>query len=818
VRRDDMSSEGRDLIESADPAASAQPEVSKLLRAYRGRSGLSQTQLAELARMSPAAVGALEQGSRRAPYRQTIELLANALGLSSDERAGLEAAANRARGKARPISPDAEFNRSTLPLRFTPFIERDETLEIASLLRTNRLITITGFAGVGKTRTALEVAKLQTGEDVFFIDLSASKQSDFIIGELASIFDVPLGAGPELDSVIKQLKSRRCLLIVDNCEHLIDDASAVINAILRSCLGITILATSREQLGLSAELVYRLPPLALPPLTQTSDDGRQYAALELFIARTQAADIHFSFGPEGLKIASDICRQLDGIPLAIELAAAHAPLLGLPALRKRLRGLAAPKIARDRPARHQTMLTALHWSYDLLDDAEKTLLLRTSIFAGGFTLAAAEDVCSDKALPADVISGLIFQLASKSLVDITYHEGDARYRLLELIRVFGVEKLSERNETETFARKHVRWAVEYARSLHLRKIASPKRPQELENLRTAVRYCLASPHEEDAATAGDIIGMGRHLWFRSDRFLELRQLIDEALSRIDESTHQGTVAILLGAVCGILPPYRRTEAQRKAVSLLTATGEFSGAVALSSILAVFLHRSGQFEAANDALREAERLLTIGVTSDRDKALLALQSGWISSEQGDVSRARRHLLEADRFIKSMDDDSLLPTRSSLAAEIEAVADNLAAAVAIYQAFMEVASLSGRWAGEVSASMDTYAICHLLLGNIDAAVAAARLGHPRWREQVSLGQADGFVDAVAFIGVVRDHSISSARLTAAANAQHSDHGTLRTSIARRAFEITQVRLAGQFSKSEISTHYEYGSQMSNDQIFE
>src|ERR1700733_6170281 len=129
-----MSSDRRDFTKTAELATSAQPEVSKLLRAYRQRSGLSQTHLAELASMSPAAVGALEQGSRRAPYRQTIELLANALGLSSDERAGLEAAANRARGKARPISPDAQFNRSTLPLRFTPFIERDETLEIVSLL------------------------------------------------------------------------------------------------------------------------------------------------------------------------------------------------------------------------------------------------------------------------------------------------------------------------------------------------------------------------------------------------------------------------------------------------------------------------------------------------------------------------------------------------------------------------------------------------------------------------------------------------------------------------------------------------------------
>ena len=159
------------MTDSIDGEASGQSEVSKLLRAYRRRSGLSQTELAELAHMSPAAVGALEQGSRRAPYRQTIVLLSNALGLSSEERSGLEAAANRARARSKPAAQIRTTAGNNLPMRFTSFIDRDETHEIASLLVTNRCVTITGSAGVGKTSTALEVAKLQNTEDVVFVDL-----------------------------------------------------------------------------------------------------------------------------------------------------------------------------------------------------------------------------------------------------------------------------------------------------------------------------------------------------------------------------------------------------------------------------------------------------------------------------------------------------------------------------------------------------------------------------------------------------------------------------------------------------------------------
>src|ERR1700733_13218701 len=227
-----MPSDRNESSARTDSATSAQPEVSKLLRAHRRRAGLSQTQLAELAHMSPAAVGALEQGSRRAPYRETIVLLANALGLSSEERSGLEAAANRARAKGRPPPTATASTRSNLPVRFTSFIERDETLEIASLLTANRCVTITGSAGVGKTRTALEVASLQGDQEAVFVDLSALAQSGLIVGELAAMFDVPLGDGQkQLETIIRELRSRHCLIVIDNCEHMIAEASSVVDAI-----------------------------------------------------------------------------------------------------------------------------------------------------------------------------------------------------------------------------------------------------------------------------------------------------------------------------------------------------------------------------------------------------------------------------------------------------------------------------------------------------------------------------------------------------------------------------------------------------------
>jgi predicted ATPase/DNA-binding XRE family transcriptional regulator len=814
-----MPSDRNESSARTDSTTSAQPEVSKLLRAHRRRAGLSQTQLAELAHMSPAAVGALEQGSRRAPYRQTIVLLANALGLSSEDRSGLEAAANRARAKGRPPPTATASTRSNLPVRFTSFIERDETLEIASLLVANRCVTITGSAGVGKTRTALEAASLQGDQEVVFVDLSALAQSGFIVGELAAMFDVPLGHGQkQLETIIRELRSRHCLIVIDNCEHVIAEASSVADAILRGCPSITILATSRERLGLSSELVYRLPPLVSPPPKLRSDDGRQYAALELFIARAQAADARFEFKPDDLQIASDICRELEGIPLAIELAAARAPMLGLRTLQSRLRDLAAPHVARDWPVRHQTMLAALGWSYDLLDDAEKTVLRRGSIFAGGFTLAASEQVCSDQSLPVETIAGLIIQLAAKSLIDITYYEGDARYRLLESVRTFGLTKLDEQNEAESTARKHVAWVAAFARDLHLRKVPVPQRLQDLDNVRAAVRFCFASPLEDDIVTAGDIVGMGRHLWLYSDRYFELKQLIDEALTRIDESSHQSTVGILLGAVSALVPATRRSEVQGRAVALLTATGEISGAGALCALRAVSLQRSGQFAAAKEALGESERLLSRCAGAEREKSLLAVQAGWILSEQGDVPGARRRLLQLDRMMKEAKDESLLPTRASLAIEIEAADDNLAGAIEICCEFIEYARTSDRWKTEASSFMDVQAICYMLVGDVGAAVLAARLCQPRWKEHRSMGQADGFIDAVALIGVVRDNSLASARLTGAANALHNIDGTTRTSLARRAYERTQAQLASSFSQPQLAQHYEYGAQMSLDEIVE
>ena len=503
------------------------------------------------------------------------------------------------------------------------------------------------------------------------------------------MFDISLGDGEkQLETITRELRSRRCLIVIDNCEHLIAEASSVVDAIIRACPSITVLATSRERLGLSSELVYRLPPMTSPPATLRSDDGRQYAALELFIARTQAADVHFEFKPDDLQMASDMCRELDGIPLAIELAAARVPLLGLRVSQIRLRDFVAPQVARDRPARHQTMLAALGWSFDLLNDAEQLLLSRTSVFSGGFNLLAAEDVCADEAILVTSIATLIAQLAAKSLIDVSYQESDVRYRLLESVRVFAASKLTERHEAETVSRKHVAWVLACARDVHQKK--TPLKPllQDLDNIRSAVRFCFASVLEDDVVTGADIIGMARHVWYASDRFFELTQLINEALTRVDESKYQRTVGVLLGALGTVLPAAQRAKTLGRAIVLLAETGEISGAAALSAIQAVALQRAGQFEAANTALLEAERFLSLCVGADRERLVIQLEGGWIACEQGRIPEARRRLLEFDRIQKIMMDESVIPMRASLAAEIEAADGNLDAAIAVYCEFYEL----------------------------------------------------------------------------------------------------------------------------------
>ena len=325
------------------------PSFGTLLRQYRIAAGLSQEALAERARMSVNGVSALERGYRRTPQHETLALLAGALALDVERRREFEAAAVRSgfvrRGTSVALGPWPATSSSNLPLALKSFVGREAELEeVGSLARHHRLVTIAGAGGLGKTQTALQVGRaLSSGAAgaVCLVSFARIANPELVVGAVASTLGVQeVPERPLVETLITYLKSKTMLLIFDNCEHVIEEAAIVTEALLGACPRIRILATSRESLRAAGEHTYRLPPLSIPSVEAArrvnATNALEYAAIVLFIDRARAADHRFKVTDENAPIVAELCRRLDGIPLAIELAAARVNQSSLETLTGRL--------------------------------------------------------------------------------------------------------------------------------------------------------------------------------------------------------------------------------------------------------------------------------------------------------------------------------------------------------------------------------------------------------------------------------------------------------------------------------------------------
>ena len=469
-----------------------------LLRHLRLEAGLSQEALAERARMSVVTVGALERGVRRAPYRDTVALLAEALDLGPRERASLESAAVRPQ-RPRGLPADAP-QPSNLPLYLTTFVGREaEIAELAALLAANRLVTVVGAGGIGKTRTALEAvagSSSATFEAVCFVELAPLADPALVAGAVASALGIREQSDrPVMDTLVQYLKHRRVLLLFDNCEHLIEEAARSAETLLRAGPQVRILATSREPLRVGGERTYRLPPLPFPPrrAALATEEALQYGAVTLFAARAAAADASFRLGDDSVAAVAEICRRLDGIALAIELAAARVNAIGPRRLAQLLDERFRVLTAGNRTAlpRQQTMWALIDWSYDLLSEAEQQLFRHLSIFAGGWTLEAACEVCA-----GDDTETVLWALVDKSLVVAEPAGDDERYRFLESTREYARRRAEQNGESEALARRHARWALAFARRARGALEATPESEwfalvdAELDNVRGALDWSL----------------------------------------------------------------------------------------------------------------------------------------------------------------------------------------------------------------------------------------------------------------------------------------------------------------------------------------
>jgi predicted ATPase/DNA-binding XRE family transcriptional regulator len=593
------------------PCMSARPAFSELLREHRHTAGYSQEELADRAGISLGAIGSLEQGLRRAPHRDTVKALADALDMSDAVRMQFEEAAARARGRQRR-------NVSGIPPSLTSFVERNEVSELKGLVADHRLLTITGSPGIGKTRIAIEVARRveDSYEGTWFVDLLPIRDRDSVSSQIALCLNAPVDGDDGLSAIIHHLRSRHALLVVDNCEHVVADAVAVVQKLLARCPLLTVFATSREPLAHSGELVYRLPPMD----SQT--------ASELFLARIHQANATWSTDAECLGVVADICKMLDGIPLAIELAASRVASLGLVALRDRLMGGITLTGSRDLPARHQTMTATIAWSYDLLSDAEASLFRRLSVLTGGFTLELAESVGHGEGLPVEAIADVLSRLVQKSLVNVNNLETSTRFGFLESIRTFALQRITETGEdgkddiVEQTMLHLMEWLSERAAVL---KSATPASAlaelrKELDNATAAISWAIATGDDPTIVSAARLFISFQRVWAATSRQMEFRGLGLRLLDCLNDDTVPEVVGLVIHGLSPYLGEAKLLSLSQRAIPLLILSGR--------GIHAGELHaRCAQVECLRGDVRAAESHLALGQALFSPDELKGTRWGW-----------------------------------------------------------------------------------------------------------------------------------------------------------------------------------------------
>lgn len=446
-----------------------------------------------------------------------------------------------------------------LPVPVQPLIGRDDDLvALAQRVSGHPLVTLTGPGGIGKTRLALDVARTlaeRWADDVAWVELASVSEPAQVPQAVAQALRLTLAGARDVAQLVSALRSRSVLLVIDNCEHLLDAVASVAGALRQGAPGVHLLLTSQEALNLPGEAVVRLPPLALPGAKDVPDE--RYGALRLFAERARAVDRHFALDAATGAVVADICRQLDGLPLAIELAAARVRLLGPSGLRDRLgdRLRLLTHGARDALPRHQALRAALEWSHSLLGQDEQRVLRRLGVFVGGFTLEFAQRVaCSPdgdaEALDDWAVLEAVGGLVDKSLVTVDADE-PVRYRLLETMRVFALEQLEAAGEAAAWRARHARVVADHFAAVDESRFGDDGRATanevtlllepEIDNARAALDWAM---EHGDWPLAITLAGAAAALYTQLGLIRELLPTLRRLLPHVDSAPPVAQINLL----------------------------------------------------------------------------------------------------------------------------------------------------------------------------------------------------------------------------------------------------------------------------------
>jgi predicted ATPase/DNA-binding SARP family transcriptional activator len=528
-----------------------------------------------------------------ARYERLVEDLLDAFGTDPDRRtvALFRELLTGSRSDDRPQGGAADTESTDeighLPTPLTSFIGRGrELVDIERLIRRARLLTLTGAGGSGKTRLALAAAQRVRSsytDGVWFVDLAAVGESVLVADAVAEALELQSGAPPSRSqAIVDQLRRRRLLMVLDNCEHLLAACADLVTAVLAGCPGVDVLATSREPLHTPGEYTYRVPSLALPsPIRNDAADLAELAetaSVRLFVERAAQVRPGFELDAGNAQAVIDLCRRLDGMPLALELAAARITVLEPAEILQRLGD--ALSVLGGGPVgvtRHETLRATLAWSHDLLAEPEQILLRRLSVFAGGFTLEAVEAVCGGPPLDRVLLLDLLGKVVDKSLVVPERVAAGTRYRQLETVRQFAGEKLDLAGETDQLSRAHCAYFLDFAVAHNPERATGVVIEQptlvdgEHDNLRAALRWACA--HEPD--TALRLVASLWRFWFIRGHAVEGARWVERALA-VSPGPSRPRAAALIG-LTGLDSRQGRSDRHRslgaEAVAIVEQIGE-----------------------------------------------------------------------------------------------------------------------------------------------------------------------------------------------------------------------------------------------------
>ena len=522
-----------------------------------------------------------------------------------------------------PVPAAAAPPRPALPRRATRFVGREEAVaHVSTLVRTESLVTLAGMGGIGKTRLAIQVCRETAGEfagGMWLVELANIEDPELVASAVAAALRLPHRRSvPLSEAVLGAIGDGPALVVLDNCEHVAGAAAAVAEELVGASDRLHVLATSREALGVEGETVWRVPPMAAPPPDVSLGPAElgDFEATALFVDRLRARDPSFAAGEERAAEIAALCRRLDGLPLAIEIAAAGAAALGLEQVASRLDRILTLEAdaRRSAPARHRTLAAVMDWSYQMLSPEERALLRRLSVFAGGFTLDAAEAVCAGDDLDAPDVAALLARLVDRSLVVPNVHGEEGRFGMLSTVRLYAERRSAEEDDRDRLRREHARWYAGFAERLEPemrgphQRLAIRRLDAERENLWGAIRWSLADPGGEPME--GVRLCGALWLWLQRTWVAEARPWLEAAAEAGSEAPPDRLARVLhgLGNYCHLQGELDRSvEMLESSVALWRETEDANGLVRALQTLGAIRALRGEYERASEIQTEAAAL-------------------------------------------------------------------------------------------------------------------------------------------------------------------------------------------------------------------